>query len=102
MIINKNVEHMVPEAFKSLPEGRYRLTKVENTRDCARVFVGNTVVGSPSIVEVFGLPAVKVWDDSLINDRYIRTSPIVEVVDTTDTTVTFKTEGGTYRLERME
>jgi hypothetical protein len=99
--INKEVLDLVPSEFRNLPaDVDYRLTKTESFRD-GYVYEGDTVVGPLSIVNVLGKPGVKVLSNNPTRDiTYLRTSPIVEVVDVTDTTITFKTEGGVYKLER--
>lgn len=75
----------------------FRLTKTENFRE-GFVYSGDTVRGYLEIVDVQGRAAVRVTRSF---KDYIRTSPIVKVVDSTDTTVTFQTEGGVYKLERI-
>lgn len=100
--INEEVLSLVPEAFKNLPDVDYRLTKTESSR-AGFVFQGDSIVGPASIVNVIGKPGVKVFQRGCgsFDLTYIRTSPIVEVIDTTDTTITFRTEGGVYKLERV-
>ena len=99
--INKEVLDLVPNEFRNLSaDVDYRLTKTESFRD-GYVYEGDTVVGPLSIVNVLGKPGVKVLSNNPTRDiTYLRTSPIVEVVDVTDTTVTFRTEGGIYKLEK--
>jgi hypothetical protein len=99
--IAEDVLDLVPDAFKNLPDVDYRLTKTESSRP-GSVFQGDNVVGPANIVNVIGKPGVKVFQrgGGGFDLTYIRTSPIVEVLDTTDTTITFRTEGGVYKLER--
>lgn len=104
--IPKDMLSLVPKEFKTLPDVDYKLTKIENTRKIGFVFSGDTTTGPLSIVEVIGAgkPGVKVInrnDDGDLELTYIRTSPIVEVLDKTDTTLTFRTEGGVYKLETV-
>lgn len=70
------------------------------------VFIGDAVEGPLEIVDVagLGLPGVKVINVYNAGDyrpTYIRTSPIVAVLDKTETSLTFRTEGGVYLLERV-
>jgi hypothetical protein len=105
--IDLAVKDLVPEAFKNLSsECDYRLTKIENTRPISMLNVGDHVEGPLCIVDVadLGLPGVKVlkrnvgtWDL-----HYIRTSPIVEVLDVSESGIVFRTEGGTYLLEKLD
>ena len=99
--IDKEVLDLVPSEFRNLPaDVDYRLTKTKSFRH-GYVYEGDTVVGPLSIVNVLGKPGVKVLSDNPFRDiTYLRTSPIVEVLDVTDTTITFKTEGGVYKLEK--
>lgn len=78
------------------PDSEYRLTKMESNGRPSGVYVGEGVRGELKIVGVQGQPAVLVmrsWSS------YIRTSPIVRVLDSDSTSVTFQTEGGIYKLE---
>lgn len=96
--IDESVLDMVPEVFKNLPNDvDYKLTKTENTRN-GFVFVGDTSIGTLSIVNIIDKPGVRVVGGF---KDYLRTSPIVEVIDSTDTTITFRTEGGVYKLEKQ-
>jgi hypothetical protein len=101
--IAEDVEQLVPEAFKTLAKKKYyKLTKIEDFR-FGFVLSGDSVTGPLSIVEVIGKPGVKVINKNYgggdFEMSYIRTSPIVKVVDVTDSSVTFHTEGGIYKLE---
>lgn len=100
--IDKNVNDLTPNEFKNLLDVDYRLTKTESTRNGSMVFPGDSVRGTLSVVEVgkTGLPGVKICGNSFKD--YLRTSPIVAIINSTDTTITFCTEGGTYFLEKVE
>ncbi len=100
--INKEVLDLVPSEFLNLPaDPDYRLTKTESFRD-GYVWAGDTIVGPLSIVNVLGKPGVKVLNSRSVRDlTYLRTSPIVKVLDVTEGTITFQTEGGVYKLERQ-
>lgn len=99
--IDETVQHLVFEEFKNLPDVDYKLTKVKNFR-IGFVFSGDTVTGPLRIVNVTDLPGVRVDSNRGFDITYIRTSPIVAVVDVTLTTLTFETEGGVYKLERVK
>ena len=100
--IDEDVLALTPKEFKDLPEGNYKLTKTENTRPNGMVYAGDSVIGPAEVVNVIGLPGIKVYNHlgPTRDLTYLRTSPIVEVLDSTDTTITFRTEGGVYKLER--
>ena len=96
--IDETVLSITPQEFKNLPDVRYRLTKTESFRE-GWVNTGSTQSGDLSIVSVQGCPAARILGNGV--SGYIRTSPIVKVVDQTDTSLTFHTEGGVYLLERV-
>lgn len=83
--------------FASDKEGDFRLTKTQNFRE-GFVYDGDSVRGYLEIVEVIGRPAVRVTRSF---KDYIRTSPIVKVLDVTENSVTFQTEGGVYKLDKL-
>lgn len=99
--IAETVAKLTPKEFNSLdPEAAYKLTKIERNGRPTGVYVGNSISGYPKIIDRGGAPSVLVNDYHAFN-RYIATSGIVGVVDVTDTTLTFRTEGGVYKLERL-
>lgn len=75
----------------------FKLTKTENFRE-GFVYTGDTVRGYLEVVDVLGKPGVRVTRSF---SDYIRTSPIVQVLDSTADSVTFQTEGGVYKLEKV-
>lgn len=103
--IDKKVLDKVLVEFRLLPKGRYKLTKTHSNRN-GEVFVGDSVTGPLSIVNVIGKPGVKVFNDNYgggdFELSYIRTSPVVEVLDATEAALTFRTEGGIYKLEKAD
>lgn len=94
--------------FNSFPsKGNFKITKIKNTRPGSMVEVGNSVEGRFKLVEVQGDPAVYVDNsaeekDNFYSPSYIRTSPIVAILDSSEETVTFQTEGGVYQLEKLK
>lgn len=99
--IDPSVLSLVPKEFLNLPDdATYRLTKTESRNQNSRVSSGTFVTGDPSVIEVkrTGLPGLRVQGQGF---NYIRTSPIVKVLDSSDTVTVFETEGGVYRLERL-
>ena len=94
--------------FNSFPsKGNFKLTKTKNTRPGSMVSVGNSVEGIFRLIEVQGDPAVYVDNsaeekDDFYSPTYIRTSPIVAILDCRNESVTFQTEGGVYQLERLK
>jgi hypothetical protein len=103
--IHEEVLELTPEVFRALKNTDiYKLTKTEDTRKLGFVLSGDSVMGPVSIVNVIGKPGVKVFNTYSASDlapTYIRTSPVVAVLDVTDTTITFRTEGGVYKLEKV-
>jgi len=99
--LDDSIKDLVPLALASLPKGIYKLTKTETSRPYSQVFVGESMIGPLSIVSVAGKPGILVRCERT-GYKYIRTSPVVEVLDATNNTLTFRTEGGVYKLERIE
>jgi len=100
--IHEAVLDVTPTEFKNLPaDATYKLTKTGSKLYNFYVSDGDTMTGSLQIVNVkeLGLPGVKV--NSRNYTDYIRTSPIVKVLDATSDTITFETEGGFYKLEKL-
>lgn len=96
--MNETVKNITPKELSSLPEdAEYRLTKIFSSR-VGQIDVGDSVSGHLSIVEVIGKPGVLVSRG--FRDT-IRTSPVVSIVEVKDNAVTFETEGGVYRLEKL-
>ena len=106
IVIPKDVENLIPTQFKELKQGVYRLTKITTKSDWSMIKPGIFVEGPLSIVSRNLRPHVVV-DNNNYNGadydsvRYIKTSPVVKVLDLTDGVLNFETEGGTYRLEKL-
>lgn len=101
--IAETVLDKTPKELANLPaDVDYRLTKIESFRANGFVTPGDTVTGDLEIIDVaeLGLPGVRVQSPFSFSD-YIRTSPIVGITDVTENTITFETEGGIYKLERI-
>lgn len=105
------IEAMVPEEIRRFlkdEDAHFRLTKtfMKEGRP-TMISVGQAVSGRLEIVEVKryhddpepGKPGVLVIRGF---STYIRTSPVVRVLDSTEDTVRFETEGGEYLLERLK
>lgn len=91
---------LLPKELAALDmDAEYRLTKVEAFHDKTMVYTGDTVVGSLDFVQVPTTEKVGVRVFRSFS-QYIRTSPVVKVLDATEGTVTFQTEGGVYKIER--
>ncbi len=98
--IDEKVLDKVPQAFRELPDSAdYQLTKVEGKPGRATyVNAGYSIRGIFSIVDKGGLPAAAMFRGF---SDYMSTSAIVGVVDRSQNTIIFETEGGTYKLERL-
>lgn len=90
--------------FEGLENQRFQLMKIGSKRR-SRVGVGQYERGEFSL-HVFAatddLPeqyGVKVEGNGLYG--YIRTSPVVKIVDADENSTTFETEGGVYKLEKI-
>lgn len=102
--ISEGVLDIVPEVFKNLPgDSLYTLKKVETNGRLSMVFPGDYATGDLKIVDLDGKYGVLVdsGERSDLALGYIRTSPVKEVIDNSDTTITFRTNGGVYKLERV-
>lgn len=101
------VKSNILEAFEALSKkDSYTLTKTKSKR-ASMVGVGESVKGKFAILEretfVMVLADNSVGDKSRRDDpTYIRTSPVVGIVDQSSTSVTFETEGGFYKLEKLK
>jgi len=84
-------------------DGRYRLQKIGSKRDNSRVGVGQYETGD-FYIHVF--PATDTKPEQYAAEmvgngfNYMRTSPIVKIVDFDENSTTFETEGGIYKLEK--
>lgn len=101
MKIPKAVRNITPKEFFDLnDDSRYKLTKLMSFRHNSTISVGDSSVGTISIVQHIdsGLPRLHIqrspWD-------YLLTSPIVRVKDKTEDSIIFETEGGIYKLEEV-
>lgn len=87
------------ERFQKL-ENKFKLTKLESKRPNSYVGVGETREGS---FKLFEYPATdKLPAAAGIFVGSLRTSPIVKVVDFGENHTIFETEGGVYKLEKLE
>lgn len=82
-----------------------KLTKIGSKRPNSQVVVSQNVKGDISLVswpatdkspEQFAVMVI-----GMGMSDYLRTSPIVKIVDATENSVTFETAGGVYKLERI-
>jgi hypothetical protein len=95
--IDELIKDLVPKEFKTLEDVTYTLTKTKELRSRTHVYQGQSVTGKLKIIGNT-LPMALVYRNNI---TFIRTSPIVEVLDQTKTILTFRTEGGVYELERL-
>lgn len=82
----------------------FKLTKIGSKR-ASQVGVGQYETGDFSLVTIpessqgpEGMAAVITGYG--FNGGYLRTSPIVKIVDSDENSTTFETEGGVYKLEK--
>lgn len=99
--MDKEYLKKLPNEFKAFTShtGEYKLTKEQGKPGKATgVYPGMHVTGDLLIVDVQGNPSVMVMQTY---HRYIRTSPIVKVIEVDGNSMTFETEGGIYLLEKI-
>jgi len=92
---------MVDKAFTRFEnsEDEFNLTKVESNGRASFISTGQGVRGSFYIKDFEdGTYGIKVHGRGF---DFIRTSPVVKVVDETETSVVFQTMGGVYKLEKV-
>lgn len=85
-------------------DATFRLTKLSSKRDGSRVSVRQFEEGEFGIheyVQTDKLP--QAFGAVIVGNgfRYLRTSPIVKIVDQNEISTTFETEGGVYLLEKI-
>lgn len=86
-------------------DDRFKLTKIGSKR-FSRVGVGQFETGDFDLVTIpedqYGPAgqAARIVGDGF--DSYLRTSPIVKIVDHDENSTTFETEGGIYKLEKIQ
>lgn len=83
--------------FDRFKEQEVNLTKIEALREAKYVSAGNSQSGEMN---------VHTWSDGKISvvvmrgfKGYLRTSPVVKVLDETENSLRFQTEGGIYLME---
>lgn len=90
------------ERFTKLEDQEFKMTKIGSKREGSQVGVGQYETGDFSLMEI-NHPSVPVGSvGGFITGRgfgYLRTSPIVKIVDSDDISTTFETEGGIYKLQ---
>ena len=76
----------------------YKLTKVSSKRPNSCVDVDTRYVGTPKLFDFSGgETGLRIYGRGF---DFMQTSPIVKVLDQTDSVLMFETEGGVYRLEK--
>ena len=90
------------ERFTKLEDQEFKMTKIASKRDGSMVGVGQYEVGDFSLMELSlkGAPGAVGGFITGRGFNYLRTSPIVKIVDFDDRSTTFETEGGVYKLEK--
>lgn len=83
-------------------DGEFKLTKVGSKRE-SRVGIGQYEVGDFSFFKHEATDTEPEGFGAFITGRgfnFLRTSPIVKIVDFDENSTTFETEGGIYKLEK--
>lgn len=82
-----------------------KLIKLESTRENYMVPQGMAERGTVSFKSIPLGEHIVGGYGVMVSGRgfdYLRTSPVIKVLDTTSTSVTFQTEGGVYLLEALQ
>lgn len=79
---------------------RFTLSKTGSKRTPSMVFVGNAASGPALVGEFNNGQAYLSVGRSFTN--FIRTSPLVKIVDQTEKEIVLETEGGFYKLTKEE
>lgn len=87
----------IPKELEALKGKTGTLVKTEAFDHRGMVIEGDAVTGEISFVEVLDGFGVRVQGDRYYD--YIRTSPVVKILDATERGATFQTQGGVYKLE---
>lgn len=88
--------------FENLDDQEFKLTKIGSKR-ASMVGVGQYEVGDFHIYTYEANDKLPEQYGAFITGRgfnYLRTSPIVKITDVTESSTTFETEGGIYKLEK--
>lgn len=92
----------LPPEFHELDfDATYTLTKIGSKRPNIFVSEGDHIVGSLEVVQVPTTDKAGIKVQGHVPWAYMRTSPVLSVVDATENSLTFETEGGVYRLEKF-
>lgn len=90
------------ERFTKLDDQEFIMKKIGSKR-ASMVGVGQYEVGDFSLMEYPATDKLPESVGAFITGRgfnYLRTSPIVKIVDQDENSTTFETEGGVYKLEK--
>lgn len=82
----------------------FKLTKLSSKR-ASHVDVGQSYTGEFRFKEYPATDTLPAGIGATVGrgfTSYLRTSPIVKIVDQNENSTTFETEGGTYRLEKYD
>lgn len=74
----------------------FKLTKIKSKRASA-VEIGQTAIGYFSLIRAIDCSMVCVFS----HDSWIRTSFVAKIISSDETSTTFETQGGVYKLEEV-
>lgn len=100
---NQTLDLSALKRFENLEDQEFKLTKIGSKRPGSFVGRGQYEVGDFHIHVYEATDKLPEQYGAFITGRgfnYLRTSPIVKIVDQTDDSTTFETEGGIYKLEK--
>jgi len=80
----------------------FKKTKISSKREGSMIGVGQYENGTFSLMELTlkGAPGAVGGFIAGRGFSYLRTSPIVKIIDSDENSTTFETEGGVYKVER--
>jgi hypothetical protein len=87
------------ERFNNLPND-FRITKMASKRPNSYVGVGESRTGGFALIKWSATDKLPEQTGVMVDS--LRTSPIVKIVDFGETHTIFETEGGVYKLEKIE
>jgi len=98
---NDKFDKEIPEAFKLLDsKAQYRLEKIGNKDPYTFVPIGMYAEGDMTIVNVLDKPGIRVKGPG--RENYLRTSPVMFIINNDENSVRFETEGGIYLLTKLK
>jgi hypothetical protein len=93
---------MTLQALNRFLDKEVRLQKIDIKRE-SLINVGHSMEGDLSLFHYKNSKGQEDGTGLLVSSgwRYLRTSPVVKIIDETETSIVVETDGGFYKLETM-